>query len=260
MSSSGAEHPFDDWADIYDKVYADLAHDIPFYVHHALASGGPLLELGCGTGRVSLAMAEAGVDVVGIDISPRMLSHARAKAFERGLSPRVAFQAGDMRTLRLGRTFGLVVMPFRSLQLVTTSEEQRAVLATAAAHLAPGGTLALDVFNPDPEMLADTGDERFVDSIVAQPDGGSLIVYATNRWDHAAQLSHPHLWVEEHDAAGATLAIHEREFVMRYVRVGEMTDMLADAGFEVKAIYGGFDGEPFQSDCDDLAFVARWAN
>ncbi len=257
MKLSGGGYPFDDWADIYDKVYADLAHDIPFYLHHAAASDGPVLELGCGTGRVSLAMAEAGVDVVGIDISPRMLSRARAKASQRGLVPRVAFQAGDMRTLRLGRTFGLVVMPFRSLQLVTTPSDQRAVLATAAAHLAPGGTLALDVFNPDPELLADTGDERFVDSIVAQPDGGSVIVYATNRWDHAAQLSHPHLWIEEHDAAGATLAVHEREFVMRYVHVDEMTDMLAEASFDVEAVYGGFDSEPLQSDCDDLAFVAR---
>jgi len=253
----GAGYPFDDWAEIYDRVYADLTHDVPFYVQLALANAGPVLELGCGTGRVSLAMAEAGVNVLGIDISPLMAARANAKAAARGLGWRAAFQADDMRTLRLERTFGLVVMPFRSLQLVTTPSDQRAVLATAAAHLATGGTLAFDVFNPDPDLLADTGDEPFVDSIVVQPDGSVVIVHATNRWDHAEQLSHPHLWIEEHTREGVTLAVHEREFAMRYVHVGEMRDMLADAGFEVEAVYGGFDGEPVEDDCDDLAFVAR---
>lgn len=253
---SGAK-PFDDWADIYDRVYADLDHDIPFYVQQAIASGGPVLELGCGTGRVALAVAEAGIDVVGVDISPRMVEVAQAKAAQRGLAERARFEVGDMRSLRRGDGFALVTIPFRGLLLLTSADDQRAALATAAAHLGPGGVLAFDVFNPDPEMLADTGDERFVDSIVPQPSGGSVIVYATNAWDHAAQLSTPHLWIEERDAEGVVLATHEREFAMRYLWPGETTAMLADAGFGVDACYGGFDGEPVEDDCDDLVWVAR---
>jgi SAM-dependent methyltransferase len=253
---SGAR-PFDDWADIYDKVYADLDHDLPFYVRQAVASGRPVLELGCGTGRVALAMAEAGVDVVGVDISPRMVEVAQAKAAECGLAERARFQVGDMRSVRLGERFALVTIPFRGLLLLTSAGDQRAALATAAAHLTPGGALVFDVFNPDPELLADTGDEHFVDSVVPQPGGGSVIVYATNRWDHTAQLSTPHLWIEERDAEGMVLATHERDFSMRYVWPGEMTAMLYGAGFEVEALYGGFDGEPVAEGCDDLAWVAR---
>ena len=90
------DFPYDDWADIYDAVYADLTHDIDFYVEQARACGGPVLELGCGTGRVSLAIAAEGIDVTGIDISPRMIAAAQAKAERRGLSAHCIFQSGDM--------------------------------------------------------------------------------------------------------------------------------------------------------------------
>lgn len=257
MRPPKAAHPFDDWADIYDRVYADLDHDIPFYVQHALASGGPVLELGCGTGRVALAIAEIGIDVSGVDISPRMISQARIKTAAHKLAGRARFKQGDMQSVRLGTKFALVTIPFRGLLLLTSAEAQRAALLTAAAHLDPGGILVFDVFNPTAELLADSEGQRFIDSVVPQPDGGSVIVYATNRWDHAAQLSTPHVWMEERDAHGRVQAAHEREFTMRYVNVEEMSAMLTSVGFEVEAVYAGFDGEPIDSGCDDLVWVAK---
>ena len=124
------DFPYDDWADIYDAVYADLTHDIDFYVEQARACGGPVLELGCGTGRVSLAIAAAGIDVTGIDISPRMIAAAQAKAERRGLSERCIFQSGDMADPQIADRFPLVIMPFRSFQSMLTVEEQRMALAT----------------------------------------------------------------------------------------------------------------------------------
>ena len=119
------DFPFDDWADIYDAVHADLTHDIDFYVELARESGGPVLELGCGTGRISLAIAREGVAVTGIDISPRMIEVAQEKAAKRGLAERCVFQSGDMATLQLAERFPLVIMPFRSFQSMLTAEEQR---------------------------------------------------------------------------------------------------------------------------------------
>ena len=147
-------HLYDDWADIYDRVYADLNHDVPFYVQQALASGGPVLELGSGTGRVALALAAAGIEVHGVDVSPRMVQRAQEKAEAAGLADACRFQQGDMRTVRLDKRFPLVIMPFRSFQNMLSVDDQRAALATVKAHLEAGGCLAFDVFAPDPRMLA----------------------------------------------------------------------------------------------------------
>ena len=185
-----ATHPFDDWADIYDGVYAYLNHDVPFYVQQAVASGGPVLELGCGTGRVSLAMASAGAEVVGVDISPRMLETARRKADALGVAPRCRFQHGDMGTVSLDQQFSLVVMPFRSFQSMLTVADQRQVLANVRVHLAPGGMLALDMFAPDLSMLADDESVPFHVHDVPQPDiGHTFVVWGQNRWDHVEQTN-----------------------------------------------------------------------
>ena len=133
------DFPYDDWADIYDAVYADLTHDIDFYVEQARACGGPVLELGCGTGRVSLAIAAAGIDVTGIDISPRMIAAAQAKAERRGLSAHCIFQSGDMADPQIADRFPLVIMPFRSFQSMLTVEEQRMALVQGEGAARAGG-------------------------------------------------------------------------------------------------------------------------
>ena len=82
-------HPYDDWVDLYDQVYSYLAHDISFYIQQSMASGGPVLELGCGTGRVAIPIAEAGIEIVGIDSSQAMLDVARRSAASERLERRV---------------------------------------------------------------------------------------------------------------------------------------------------------------------------
>ena len=104
----------DSWAAIYDSVHKDL-EDVPFWVEEARASGGPVLELGCGTGRVAIPIAQAGVSIVGLDDSVRMLRIARAKAKRYGLGGEVLrFVRGDMRAFRLDEAFSLVIIPARS--------------------------------------------------------------------------------------------------------------------------------------------------
>ena len=119
MADAPSPAPYDDWADLYDKVYAYLDYDLDFWLGQANAAGGPVLEMGCGTGRVALALADAGFDVTGVDISPRMIEQAKAKAKTRGLADRSTFIVADMAEKDPGANadFGLVLFPFRSSSL-----------------------------------------------------------------------------------------------------------------------------------------------
>lgn len=145
-------------ASIYDKVYAGIQADIPFWRELAreyCGDSGEALELACGTLRVMLPVAGAGVRVMGIDESPYMLEIARKK-LERAseqVRARVQLAQGDMRSFELGRKFDLIYVPFNTLGILVTPEEQLAALARVKAHLAPNGVFAFDVFFPDVERL-----------------------------------------------------------------------------------------------------------
>ncbi|MEE8519475.1 MAG: class I SAM-dependent methyltransferase [Dehalococcoidia bacterium] len=252
------QHPFDDWADIYDRVYAYLDYDLPFYVQQAQAAGGPVLELGCGTGRVALAMAEQGHDVVGVDISPKMVAQAQAKADAAGLTDRVRFEVGDMLDVDAGSGFALVTMPFRSFQSMLTIDDQRQALANAAAQLRESGLLAFDIFVPDVEQLG-AHDEAVPFHVrdVEQPDGGRLVIWGQNTWDGVEQLNEARLIIDELDPEGRTLQRLYRDFPQRYTFRYEMQHLLELSGFTVEAVYGDFDGGPVTEGSDDLVLVAR---
>ena len=251
-------HPYDDWAELYDQVYAYLTDDVPFYVQQAMASGGPVLELGCGTGRVSLAIVKAGVAVHGIDISPRMVARAAEKAKAAKLRKR-AFETGDMRSFAIaGKQFPLAIMPFRSFQSLLTVDDQRSTLAAVKAHLKPGGRLVLDIFAPDIQMLAASESDLFHLRDVPQPDTGhKLVLWGKNDFDHVDQTNAARLVIEELDPNGVVMRRVYRDFTVRYTFRYEMQHLLESCGFTVEAVYGDFDGGPVTADSDDLVWVAR---
>ena len=161
---------YDRFAEFYDHVtlYRDRP-DVGFFVEMARQVNGPVLEVGCGTGRVLLPCARAGATMVGLDLSPRMLDVAR-----RGLDDeppdvrdRVTLVEGDMRVFDLGQAFELITLPFRGFQHLMTAEDQRLALHRFRAHLAPGGRLVIDVFNPSIPFL---GDERFSIHPMREPE------------------------------------------------------------------------------------------
>lgn len=128
----------------YDRLEPGLDGDIAFYVGLAGRWAPPVLELGCGTGRVTLAIADAGIPIVGLDRSAAMLREARCKA---GTRRDVDWILADMRSFALRRRFGLIVIPFRSFMHLLTCDDQRAVLRCVHDHLEAGGVLALNIFN-----------------------------------------------------------------------------------------------------------------
>src|SRR6266481_5927938 len=146
-------------ADYYDEspVVKGRVQDVAFYRDAAREFGDPILELGCGTGRITMALAEAGKRITGLDLSERMLERAVKKrgALRVEARERIHFVQGDMARFDLGEKFRLVIIPFRPLQHLLEVHQQINSLEIVRKHLAPGGRLILDVFQTDAEHMHD---------------------------------------------------------------------------------------------------------
>lgn len=233
----------------YDALYAvmrDPSGDAAFYRGLAQEVGGPVLELGCGTGRVLLPIAALGVSCVGLDASPTMLAALRAK----GVPPNLELVEGRMESADLGgRRFGLVICPFRAFQHLLDVPSQLATLANVRRHLAPGGTFAFDVFDPRLDLLAaPPEDERLEATFML--DGVQTRRYGRVRPDRAAQILEVTFRFEPAQGAGTTTV--KLRWFYRY----ELEHLLARAGFTDLTIHGGFDRRPWRPEGDTVV-IAR---
>ena len=151
MDRAGGYAEYGFTSEFYDHMEAYSSRpDVGFFVELAQESRGPVLEVGCGTGRVLIPTARAGVEIVGLDLSPSMLAVCREglAAEPAEVQARVQLVEADMRDFDLGREFALATIPFRPFQHLTTVEDQIACLHAIHRHLRPGGRLVLDIFNP----------------------------------------------------------------------------------------------------------------
>ncbi|MFH0778117.1 MAG: class I SAM-dependent methyltransferase [Candidatus Eisenbacteria bacterium] len=252
-------------AQIYDHVPLHTERgDIPFFVEAARESGGAVLELGCGTGRVLIPTARAGVEIAGLDTSERMLDVCRQRLLEEpsDVRARVQLLRGDMREFGLSRTFSLITTPFRSFQHLLTVEEQMSCLRCVGRHLSGGGRLILDVFNPSLEMLVSTevGKEVESEPKFELPDGRRVVRrHRIDARDHLNQTSHCELiyYVNHLDGRQERL-VHS--FHMRYLYRFEAEHLLERCGFRVEQLFADFDRSAFGSKYPgELIFVARKA-
>ncbi len=253
MSSYG-----DIWADTYDSVHT-LTEDIAFWVEEAQGSGGPVLELGCGTGRVALPIAQAGVSLVGLDSSSAMLRVARAKARKLRLgSDLPRFVKGDMRDFSLdGQQFPLIIVPFRSFQLLLSVADQYQALAAIREHLEPAGRVVIDLFVPD---LGQTeGDSSMpvpsrerIDSAT----GHRVLIGDQNTYDPFNQILNVRNIVEELDEGGGLVRKVYKNYQLRYIYRFEMQHLLAASGYDVVDVYGAFDREPLDESSTEMIWVA----
>ncbi len=131
--------------------------DVDYYRDRAQAADGPVLELGCGTGRIYLDLLEAGIDIDGLDLSAASLAYLREQAADRDLNPTV--WQGDMTDISADREYALVTCPFNAIQELTEPTDRRALLESVHDVLAPGGTFVFDTFVPDFEYIAETWGE-----------------------------------------------------------------------------------------------------
>jgi SAM-dependent methyltransferase len=241
--------------ELYDHIpmYNSRA-DVNFYVE-LCREMGEVLELGCGTGRVLVAAAEAGCAVTGLDNSEHMLARCRAKTDRlcKLVRDRVTLVQADMTDFQLARTFKLAIVPFRPIQHLATTGEQLSFLRCVHQHLQPGGRLVFDVFNPNLALLAApiNPDEIEDTSEFTLPDGRRLRrSFQMLQKRYADQCTDCEL-IYHLDGRRIVQAL-----TMRYFFRFELEHLLARAGFEVTALYGGFDATPFADNSPEMIFVA----
>jgi SAM-dependent methyltransferase len=228
---------YDRIAHLYDPWSRSVVEDVGFYVDEAVRSGGPVVELGVGTGRIAVPVAAAGVRVVGVDTSEGMLSIAAAQAELAGVADLIDLRRGDMRDPPVTGTFPLVACPFRSLLHMETDADRRAALRAIHGLLAPAGRFVFDVFAPGADDIAETHD-RWLER---EPG-----IWERASWD--ARSRRLVLRVRGDDA--------EAEMSLAWLSVGEWRALLAEEGFRVDALYGWFDRSPWRGG-EDSVWVCR---
>lgn len=247
---------------LYDSVPAYGARtDVPFYVEEAQRSGGPVLEIGCGTGRISLPIARAGVLMTGVDGSEQMLARFREKVdAEAGdVRDRITLHTGDARDFSLGKTFPLVIAPFRILQHIVTIDDQLRCLGSVARHLSPGGRFVFDVFNPTFRYLTmDRSAEREETPRFQLPDGRAMSrSFRVPRVRWIEQVSESELIYYVYGSPDEEPVRHVQAFDMRWYLRAELVHLLARAGFTVRDIFGNFDRSPLRDDSPEMVVVAE---
>ena len=244
------EHPaMDDYelmAPFYDLVNADLTEDLPFWLGLAAERGGPVLELGCGTGRVLLQLAREGQRAVGVDCSPAMLARARARLAQRAdLAQRVTMIEQDMRALALEEQFPLAILPLNTFGHLLTFEDQHLALVRVAEHLAPGGCCALDVPNAAEVLAAPPGGLVLERTVRDGSSAREVMEFSMLNLDRSAQLGHI-TWIYDEIDRDGRVRRTPIPMTLRYTFPGEMRALLELAGLRLTGIYGGYQREPFE--------------
>jgi SAM-dependent methyltransferase len=249
--------PFDIYARFYDPDLGDLDVDIRMYEQFAARCGSPILELGCGTGRVLLPLARQGYRITGIDASAEMLEQARAKIAAKEWGERVTLVQQEMGNLELEGRFNMAFLALNSFAHLHSTDEQLAALAQIRLHLKPSGLLILDMFNPDMARLLDAHGQVALAKIMSEPGTDQRIMrFYSEEVDLEQQLIHTTYIIDELDAEGhvqRTLFPFSLRYVFRY----ELELLLRHSGFEVEAVYGSYDLDPFCADSEKLIAVAR---
>jgi len=235
--------PYDPIARIYDPWSRSVVEDVEFYVAEARKAvgrvgGGRIVELGVGTGRIAIPVAEARVEVIGVDSSAGMLEVCRARAEEAGVAELLDLRIGDLRDPPVDERVPLVACPFRAYLHMETHADRRAALAAAHRLLLPGGLLAFDVFTPAPDDIAATN--------------GRWIEREPGIWERAD-------WDEEERRLSLSVRDNERfsTMTLAWISAAEWRALLEESGFEIEACYGWFDRGPFRGGEDSIWLARR---
>jgi SAM-dependent methyltransferase len=226
--------PYNPIARLYDAWSASVTEDVEFYVKEARASGGPVVELACGTGRISVPIAKAGISVIGVDASAGMLEVAREYAATEGVV--LDLRLGDLREPPVPERVPLVLIPFRSLLHMTTEHERLRALRAARELLLPGGRLVFDVFAPSAEDVEDTHG-RWLER---EPG-----IFERADWDQ--------------DERTLTLSVRRGDEAstmhLAWLSPSEWRRLLDRAGLDVEDQWGWFDRRPYAGG-EDVVFAS----
>lgn len=249
VDAGSREHYAD--AALYDYEYRRRRADVNFYRELAkqrLGKGGdmlPILELGAGSGRVTIPLARDGHRVVALDQSPAMLAKLRERvdALPAAARGRVEVVEGDLCTFELPGKFELVIAAFNVFEHLYTRGEVDACLRRVVAHLAPGGVLAFDVQLPDMAWLTRDPTKRWAKTRFTDPSTGRRMMYSTNHdYDPVSQIALIRIFYDPLDGppgSGRVVQLSQRKFFP-----AELEALIAHAGMRLVDRFGDFSGGP----------------
>lgn len=244
-------------ARFYEIEHESLIEDRLMYEHLARHCGSPVLDMGCGTGRVTCHLARAGFDVIGLDRSPAMLALAREKLSRNDPAGRVRLLQADLRDLTLDGRFNLAILSLNTFMHLETIADQVSALTCARRHLASDGWLVIDLSCPERFLpLFDASGQLIAHQVLVDPDSEQPILkLSVVRLDSATQTQHHWVTYDETDKGGRVQRT-VTSFRIRYFFRYEMELLLDKAGFAVETLYGSYDLEPYQDDSERMIFVA----
>lgn len=234
----------------YDALLGEQTADIAYYMKQVRDFGSPALEIACGTGRITIPLAKAGLDITGLDLSEGMLSHARKKAAAAGAS--IDWIRADARSFDLSRKFKTVFFPYNSMQHLHDRGSLESMLACVRAHLEPGGHFLLDVHHPNLALLNRRPNEIYtVDSLGDAPDG-TVVTGEEVGYDDVSQV-----YTIRWHYSGDEHRLDELRLRMFFPQ--ELDALLHHNGFEILNKYGDFNFGKFEPGCGKQVLVCRMA-
>jgi SAM-dependent methyltransferase len=256
MRSEPESTAFYDDAQRYDLVSGALSGKGPveFYRTQAIRSGGPVLELACGTGRLAIPIACDGIEVVGLDASPEMLSLAEQKSAGKDLP--VAWTRGDMRAFDLGRRFPCIFVASNSFSHLYARTDIESCLGSVRRHLASPGRFVFDIFNPAPGLFLRQSEQRIPLIEYVDPRSGSRVeISKTVRYDSAAQISHE-TWFFRQAVTGEE---QQNQLHLRMFFPQEIEALLHYNGFQIDQRYGDYQNALFAGSSNKQVIVCTAA-
>ena len=232
--------------EVYDTLTEFWANqDIDFMIEQAQETGGPVLELASGTGRVAWPIAQAGFDVIGLDINPGMIKAAEDKRpqYPSEVSDRMRFVHGDMTNFDLKQQFRLVYITYRSFMALMTPEAQQKCLRCIHQHLEPGGRLVINIFDPRLSRCDEQIEDPTEEMTVTNPVTGLQVEQrAVDRINDPLSQSFKMLWViSERDAQDNIVREEHERLDLRWTYRFETRYLLELCGFEVLAEFSDFE-------------------
>lgn len=235
----------------YDAHHVEIVEDILFYIAQAKKYGEPILELACGTGRITIPLARQGLDVTGLDISEGMLKVAKEKTEREHLSCK--FIHADCRKFSLHKKFNLIFIPFNSIAHIHDRESFEALCNSVKEHLAENGHFIIDIFNPRFERLMGDPSNRFHVAEYEDPYGHETITITENNiYEKATQINHIKWYYKIGNKEEFAVELN-----MRIYYPEELDNLLYYNGFDIVDKFGDFDGSPFESNSPKQLIICR---
>jgi SAM-dependent methyltransferase len=243
-------------APFYDIEHAHFDEDANLYMNFAELSGGPLLELACGSGRLLVPLAREGYALTGVDSSRSMLNLARHALEQAGVAEQCALVQENMCTLRLEQKFRLAFIALGSFGHVCTRQEQRQTLAVVHDHLTVGSRFILDISNADARYMEQLSGQVLHQGTWKRDDGSLLSHFvspASSPTKHLLELTH---FYEEHQQGGAVQRTVTTTHLYLFER-SEVELLLEEAGFGIIDVFGDYELSPFEHESPRMIFIAQ---